>query len=173
MNHGVAYVYTGRDAVEDEASSLLLQQLNQLAMGDKILIGSKDGSGEVAFKGVGGAEEVAGLIAVDEECVGSEDLVRELRFREKFIETYGEDFSLGETGRCALRSWSTGGKGNLTSARVGGACIGAGDVCGEECGRRSGLHHGAQRVEEGLVASRAGDEYDAGLGALLACAESK
>ena len=55
MDHGVGDFDAGGESVEDEAAGFLLEDVDEFAIGGEVVFVAKDGGGEVAVEGAGGA----------------------------------------------------------------------------------------------------------------------
>ena len=95
MDHRVSHFYSGWESVEDEAAGFLLEDVDEFAIGGEIVFVAEDGGREVAGERAGGAEVVRRRVAVDEESVGTEDLVGEMRFPDELIERDAEELGGG------------------------------------------------------------------------------
>ncbi len=79
MNHGVGDFNAGRESVEDEPTGLLFENLNQFAIGGEIVFIAKNGRGQMAIEGAGGAQIVLRVVATYEQRVRAEDLICQRR----------------------------------------------------------------------------------------------
>ena len=124
VNHGVGDLYAGWEAIDDDAASLLLQNLNQFPMEGNVVFVAKYGCGQVAIEGARGADVVGGGFAVDQKRVGPKDLFRQLRLAKELVETHLEHLRVCRVGCGGVgRIGGRGGHGNLCGAGGGGVGV--------------------------------------------------
>ena len=66
MNHRVRDFNTSGELIEDDAAGLLLEDLDEFAVGGEVLFVAKDSGSEMAREGTGGAQVVIRIPAADD-----------------------------------------------------------------------------------------------------------
>ena len=86
MHHGMGDFNAGGKAVEDEPAGLLLEDLNQLAVGGEVFFIAKQSCSQVAVEGGGGAKIVQCAVAVYKQRIGAKDFLGQRRVREQVVD---------------------------------------------------------------------------------------
>ncbi len=102
VDHGVGDFDAGGKAVEDDAAGLLLEYLDQLAVGGEIFVVAEDGCGEVAVEPLGDEFHID-CVASNEKRIRAKDFVREALlalsasgFVKKLLAIRGEELGFGQ-----------------------------------------------------------------------------
>src|SRR6516162_8202397 len=104
MNHGMSHLNARWKAVEDKPPGLLLEYVDEFPICGQIGFVPEDRCREVAGERASGAEIVAGGVAVDQQRVGSKNLIGKFGLADKLIETHGEELCLRVERHCGLQS---------------------------------------------------------------------
>ena len=83
MNHRVRNLASGRKAVDDESSCLVLQNGDEIGEGCDVCIRSMQGRGKLAFKRMRQCDQLASIRVANDERAGAKDLLRQLAIAEK------------------------------------------------------------------------------------------
>src|SRR3974390_2295102 len=94
MNHGMRYFDAGWESIEDNAPSFLLEDLNEFPVRGEVVFITKDRCSEMAGERMSSAEIVVGGVAVDQQRIGSKNLIGEFGLADELLETDGEEFCL-------------------------------------------------------------------------------
>jgi len=136
MDHGMRDFDAGGESVEDDAAGFLLEDLDEFAIGGKVVFVAEDGGGEMAGKGAGGLEVVLCFAAADNEGIGAEDFVGEFRLAQELVEGNREELCLGVEWPSAVavfrRGVRLGGEGELLGTSGRSSIIFASNSTGEK-----------------------------------------